>query len=599
MRKTIVSLLVLSTLIFNCTAVNADEAYSEFSVTMSVADNTINTVTDRMFGFNQEWPGSNLRQTMWLDKNYSKADSFFNDFEDAAYITPGAEYSWAYFNPNSQSTFRYISNGEAFGGNASESTYTVTNNAPLYNNQYAADGTLQKPEQNLNSQNENQQFSYALADSFVTGGLQGYTGFGQYYELGMDKDNYDVQNLTVTARADGNHALKLAPARGVPNGGRASYFGKNSLAVVNRKTAFSAKVKIESQNADVRLALIKDWNTERIKGVADRKYTNTTTLQFVKEYNTNQQMGWFEAARFADGEFLVNGEAIAEYVPDKWYTVTYTLECAQSEASAVIELTDDKGASLCTKRVNLISDGTNDASDLDYVSRYMDGFSIDDRSDYGYLISAHTDVNAAENTVAYIDDIRFDTLGSADGSGAVLNGSLSEFRDNHVFPYARMAGGSANIFKWKEGIGDPSERNRIVRNDGTGTVMPYRELYAIPEWLRMIDYLNEDAQASYVINIHDSDEDIVDLIEFLTADGDINGDGVDWSAVRRENGIDHTARIYMWEVGNEPNLDYVDVDSGDEKWTCDAYVKRAGEIVALLKKYCPEIKIAIPVNTDY
>lgn len=590
---------MLSILSFNFAAAAADEAYSEFSVTMSVEDNVINTVTDRMFGFNQEWPGSNLRQTMWLDKNYSKADSFFNDFEDKAYITPAAEYSTAYFNPNSPSTFRYISNGEKFGGNASESTYAVKNNAPLYENQYAADGTLQKPKQNLNSQNNNQQFSYALADNFVTGGLQGYTGFGQYYELGMDKDNYDVQNLTVTDCGSGNHALRLAPARGVSNGGKASYFGKNSLAIADRKTVFSARVMIDSATADVRLALIKDWNTERIKDVADRKYTNTTTLQFVKEYNTYQQMGWYEAARFADGKLTVNGEDAAEYTTGKWYTLTYTLEFAHDSASAVLTFADADGKELCKKAVDISPNDNNNASDLEYVSRYMDGFEINDRSDYGYLFSAHTDVNAAENTVAYIDDIRFVTLGSADGTGAVLNSALSEFRDNHVFPYARMAGGSANTFKWKEGIGNPSERRRIVRNDGTGTVMPYRELYAIPEWLRMIDYLNPNAQASYVINIHDSDEDIVDLIEFLTADGDINGDGVDWAAVRRENGIDHPARIYMWEVGNEPNLDYVDVDSGDEKWTCDAYVKRAGEIVTLLKKYCPDIKIAIPVNTDY
>ena len=83
------------------------------------------------------------------------------------------------------------------------------------------------------------------------------------------------------------------------------------------------------------------------------------------------------------------------------------------------------------------------------------------------------------------------------------------------------------------------------------------------------------------------------------ADGDINGDGVDWAAVRKADGHLSPARIYIWEIGNEPNLNYMDPGTWENKWDKESYIKRAGEVVKILKQYSPDIKIGVATNTDY
>ena len=228
-------------------------------------------------------------------------------------------------------------------------------------------------------------------------------------------------------------------------------------------------------------------------------------------------------------------------------------------------------------------------------------FEFAERSDYSCVICANNEKGTAEGngTVAYIDDIDFKTDVYYDTPNAVIDPKLDSFRDNNTFAYTRVAGTTANWFKWKKSVGDVKQRERYSRQSTEKEVKPKRAVWGVPEWLKMVDYMNPQAEYSYVINILDSDEDIADLVEYLTADGDINGDGVDWAAVRKADGHLSPARIYMWEIGNEPNLNYMDPGTWENKWDKESYIKRAGEVVKILKQYSPDIKIGVATNTDY
>lgn len=69
--------------IFNCITLNtlaANETHNTYDVTMTVTNETVNRTTEKLFGFNQEWDNNGIRRNNWLNKNYSKYDSFNNNF---------------------------------------------------------------------------------------------------------------------------------------------------------------------------------------------------------------------------------------------------------------------------------------------------------------------------------------------------------------------------------------------------------------------------------------------------------------------------------------------------------------------------------------
>ena len=594
----IVLLITLTALILsvNTFSAHAQEDYREYNVTMNVGSNIINITTDKLFGYNQEWRTVDIRQLLLLDKNYSKTENFENDFENKEYYTTAVQQNDASYSPGATNTFKYISNADTWGGNVSYTRYAVKDGKELYANQYNPDGSLNRPSGVVDAMEDNK-FKYADSDNLVTGGIDGYFGFGLYYELAKKLGTYDIEDQTVVHIGD-NHAVKLSPARNVVYSGTASFFGKSRLALADRKTTLSADVYIDSSEADFRLGIIKDWNIERIKDIESNKYIAVNALQFAKEYNTYQEMGYLDIASFKNGKFSVNSEEIGEYATDKWYTVTCTLDFDDKK---IIDVSlKDGDTVVCAKSEEIIPSSKNTARDISYISSITPSmFSFDERSDFGYMFSAHSGANKSVNTTVYIDNLKFITDKYYDAGNDVINPDFVDFISNHSFSYTRMAGTSANTFKWKEGLGNAADRKPILRQASSTATYKRREYFALPEWLKMIEKFNPEAEASYVINLHDSDEDIVDLIEFLTGDGDINGDGTDWSDIRRQNGIEHKARISMWEIGNEPDLNYSDIGTWEEKWTYDKYITRAKQIISILKKYSPDIKIALPADTDY
>ena len=595
--------------IFNCITLNtlaANETHNTYDVTMTVTNETVNRTTEKLFGFNQEWDNNGIRRNNWLNKNYSKYDSFNNNFENKTYWFPAMETGEAYLSPTASTTFKYISNADVYGGNLSYTKYCVKSGNDLYANQYI-DGMLQKPAKAVDYKDGNN-FGFISGDILQTGGIDGYFGFNNYFELSKGNNRYDVQDLTVVddGTQSGNHVAKLAPpvmSSEYTHGG-GSYFGKTDVALMDRKTTFKYRLKIGSDVSNVRLSLAKDWNIDWIKDAESSKYCLVSTGQFAREYEANQVMGWFDAVKFINGTVYLAGDRVGEYQKSKWYTVEYTLDADGDNVSNALKLYDDTGTAVIdTHSAIRLNSSTNMGRDIALVKSMTSSadFEFAERSDYSCVICANNEKGTAEGngTVAYIDDIDFKTDVYYDTPNAVIDPKLDSFRDNNTFAYTRVAGTTANWFKWKKSVGDVKQRERYSRQSTEKEVKPKRAVWGVPEWLKMVDYMNPQAEYSYVINILDSDEDIADLVEYLTADGDINGDGVDWAAVRKADGHLSPARIYMWEIGNEPNLNYMDPGTWENKWDKESYIKRAGEVVKILKQYSPDIKIGVATNTDY
>ena len=595
--------------IFNCITLNtlaANETHNTYDVTMTVTNETVNRTTEKLFGFNQEWDNNGIRRNNWLNKNYSKYDSFNNNFENKTYWFPAMETGEAYLSPTASTTFKYISNADVYGGNLSYTKYGVKSGNDLYANQYI-DGILQKPAKAVDYK-EGNNFGFISGDILQTGGIDGYFGFNNYFELSKGNNRYDVQDLTVVddGTQSGNHVAKLAPPvmSSEYTYGGGSYFGKTDVALMDRKTTFKYRLKIDSDVSNVRLSLAKDWNIDWIKDAESSKYCLVSTGQFAREYEANQVMGWFDAVKFKDGSVYLAGDRVGEYEKSKWYTVEYTLDADGDNVSNALKLYDDAGTAVIdTHSAICLNSSTNMGRDIALVKSMTSSadFEFAERSDYSCVICANNEKGTAEGngTVAYIDDIDFKTDVYYDTPNAVIDPKLDSFRDNNTFAYTRVAGTTANWFKWKKSVGDVKQRERYSRQSTEKEVKPKRAVWGVPEWLKMVDYMNPQAEYSYVINILDSDEDIADLVEYLTADGDINGDGTDWSAVRKADGIAEPARVYMWEIANEPNINCMEPGNWDKKWDKDSYIQRAGEVVEILKRYSPDIKIGVAVNTEY
>ena len=611
----------------------ANETAQTYDVTMSVGANVVRSTDEKVFGYNMEWGVSPVLSMDFLDKNYDKFDSFSNSFENEAYYAVAPEYKEAYWYTTSTEKNWYISNGNSYGGMLSATQYMVKNSGlSLYKNQYDESGVLQKPAVNVNSEatvdGAHEVMTGAIRENLVTGKqTDGWSGFNTELTFATDR-NQNIDDLTVVSDASDstNHVAKLAPESG--NDSYSSYFGRNSAALVDRKTKMSYKIKIESDQADSRLGITKDWNIENIKDVSgkDLKYL-ANALQFVKVYTYTQERAWFDAVRFANGKIYLAGDEVGTYDKNKWYTVEYTLDTENSSAPKNgLVIKDGEGNPVLNipEQAITLDSQKNMGRDLGELVGSTNNplcntdFAFNDRSRYGYFITAHS--NSSVKTVAYIDDIDFATETYYDEQGAVINSKLAKFRDNYNFPYGRMAGGSANTFHWKKAIGDAKTRERGKRYESD----PYgitRATWGLPEWMKFVNYMNPKAESSYVININDSNQDIIDLIEYLTADGDIDNNGIDWSAQRKADGVEKPARISFWEISNEPDLmsrvnvnwEVVGKDSEAEaaenakaeansnyvpRLTVGEFLNRAGEIVEILKQYAPDIPIAIPTDTS-
>lgn len=156
-----------------------------------------------------------------------------------------------------------------------------------------------------------------------------------------------------------------------------------------------------------------------------------------------------------------------------------------------------------------------------------------------------------------------------------------------TLPFARMAGSSANEFRWKDAIGPMNKRaNQKMWGYQNGPVYS-----GIVEWLTALYSVTPDAQIIYTVNMSsDSVENIADLVEFMTGDGSINyNGGENWAEVRKSLGLEQPVKIFAWELGNE--LDWT------KNWPLDNYIAYCKKVIPIIRAIDPDAKIMAFAST--
>ena len=112
------------------------------------------------------------------------------------------------------------------------------------------------------------------------------------------------------------------------------------------------------------------------------------------------------------------------------------------------------------------------------------------------------------------------------------------------------AGTIGNLFKWKDSIGDVSERHTVILgNNSRGVEFPS---YGLDEHMTYVKQIGAGA-ILMVGEAVETPQDAADLVEYVNApnDGSNPGGGVDWAAVRAANGHPDPYGVTYFEIGNE------------------------------------------------
>ncbi len=97
--------------------------------------------------------------------------------------------------------------------------------------------------------------------------------------------------------------------------------------------------------------------------------------------------------------------------------------------------------------------------------------------------------------------------------------------------------------------------------------------------------VEEDTAFIYAVNLYDTQENIADLVEFLSGDGTVNyNGGVDWAAKRKALGLEKPVNIMAYELGNE-------LDAGSEgAWDINRYLEACRKTIQTIKSVDPNAK---------
>lgn len=149
---------------------------------------------------------------------------------------------------------------------------------------------------------------------------------------------------------------------------------------------------------------------------------------------------------------------------------------------------------------------------------------------------------------------------------------------------ARMAGTSSDWVKWKNNLGDISDRKANKLWGITDIVR-----YGMAEWLKTTRAADPNGKLTFVVNIiSDSYENMADAIEYLSGDGISNPNGgVNWAKMRINSGIAEPANIFVYEIGNETDT------TGGGGLSLDEYIERAKKAIAVIRSVDPDAKIAV------
>ncbi len=135
-------------------------------------------------------------------------------------------------------------------------------------------------------------------------------------------------------------------------------------------------------------------------------------------------------------------------------------------------------------------------------------------------------------------------------NGKVYDDFVEKTKEVNYGAIRYPAGTIGNLFKWKDSIGDVSQRKDIIlANMSRASETP---TYGLDEHMAYVEQIGADA-IIMVAEASETPQDAADLVEYLNApnDGSNPGGGVDWAAVRAENGHPAPYGVKLFEIGNE------------------------------------------------
>lgn len=118
------------------------------------------------------------------------------------------------------------------------------------------------------------------------------------------------------------------------------------------------------------------------------------------------------------------------------------------------------------------------------------------------------------------------------------------------------------------------------------------EIYDLDTFLQLCERF--DIEPLMQINfVGEPEESVRGYIEYLTGEGDLDGDGTDWAAKRKANGREKPYSIRYWQLGNEvhsyPQGFHENAEGAKE------YAQALGRLVPMIRKMVPDAKIVVPL----
>ena len=147
----------------------------------------------------------------------------------------------------------------------------------------------------------------------------------------------------------------------------------------------------------------------------------------------------------------------------------------------------------------------------------------------------------------------FNGYGSFDSTTMQIKADFKALYEDAGFGSIRYPGGTiSNLFNWKTTIGPVAERKNQIHgfynNPNQGGIAPNFGLTEIATFAEDVD-----SEIVYVYSLgRGNARDAADLIEYLNAKVGTNPNGgIDWAAVRAENGHPEPYGVRYFEIGNE------------------------------------------------
>ncbi len=161
----------------------------------------------------------------------------------------------------------------------------------------------------------------------------------------------------------------------------------------------------------------------------------------------------------------------------------------------------------------------------------------------------------------------FNGYGSFDPDEMKVKEEFQELYEEAGFGSIRYPGGTiSNLFQWKttlDSVGRKKQIHGFYNNSGQGGIEPNFGIKEIADFAEEVD-----SEIVYVYSLgRGSVQDAQDLVEYLNAEVGTNPNGgIDWAAVRAQNGHAEPYNVRYFEIGNEMQQVYSDGTTSQGYW---------------------------------